>query len=277
MDHNLSDTRESFQSLLSLHTEFINPTVINALTELSMIPGANVGEQKGTLGQIPAHCRLSDCCSYAQRNGLNHLDSFARAMDTSSLSDAVNSIFNTKHLIIVDLGSGASLTWVLLALFAGNVGITEHISVVNVDHAMNMHRISRHLEEQLRPVLENFDFSYDRRQMTRPEGIDGFASSELENDPSVFIVLNHLLHQNTSTSLLVPEFVQIALDACQRISVAIPMGKTYGISLEPWGLSSGFGQRGLNQVITELGGSALPAERVAGDKNGKSIVGFTLP
>ena len=55
------------------------------------------------------------------------------------------------------------------------------------------------------------------------------------------------------------------------------MGKTYGISLEPWGLSSGFGQSGLNQVITELGGSALPAERVAGDKNGKSIVGFTLP
>ena len=67
----LSDTSGLFQSVLSTHVDVIRRTVSDTLTRLSQTPGATVGTPRGQMGQVPARVRLSDCCDYAQQNGLS--------------------------------------------------------------------------------------------------------------------------------------------------------------------------------------------------------------
>ena len=230
----------------------------------------------GNLGQVPANVRLSDCCSYTRRNGLNHLASFARAMDVQSMNHIVTNLLSQRRVIFVDLGSGASLTWILTALVAKEVGKTQELTVVNVDHAKNMHRVAREIANDLFPYLEKNAIGFSRQQKIMPSAIHGFTSSELEDKPAVFLVLNHLLHQNQSTHLPVPDFITTALRACREISRSAGSGPVTGISLEPWGLRTGFGQAGLDTEVQTLGGSTTAAVKVAGDNAGKSVVGFSF-
>ena len=137
-----------FQSILTTHIDVIRTTVSDTLTHLSQTPGATVGAPRGQMGQVPARVRLSDCCDYAQQNGLDHLGSFARAMDAASMAETVHQIFSTRRLLIIDLGSGASLTWILMSLVAKHLGKTQEVIVVNVDHAINMHKVSLALVER---------------------------------------------------------------------------------------------------------------------------------
>lgn len=266
-----------FQSILSQHGDHIRSTVLETMQRLSRTPGATVGEPKGSMGQIPARARLSDCCEYTERNGLDHLGSFARAMDTPSMSDVVSRIYSTKRLVIIDLGSGASLTWILMALVAKHIGLTKEILVVNVDHAANMHRVSLALEEELSELLRVMAPRYERRQFIAPDGIDGFTSSELEGPTSVFIVLNHLLHQNMSSHLPVPDFVSTAISAGSRVAKSASNPLLNGVSLEPWNLNINFGQVGLSQLVQLRGGSVTEPTRVPGSRVGKSVIGFSLP
>jgi hypothetical protein len=159
-------------------------------------------------------------------------------------------------------------------LVAATCGETKSLTVINVDHAKNMHRVARAIEDNLSNFLGKNGVEFERRQIVQPSAINGFTSSELEDEPAVFLVLNHLLHQNQSTHLPVPDFVTTALRACREISRSAGSGPVTGISLEPWGLRTGFGQAGLNTEVETLGGSTTTAVRVAGDNAGKSVVGF---
>jgi hypothetical protein len=235
-----------------------------------------VGAPRGPLGQVPAGCRLVDCCDYARSNGLNHLSSFARAMDVEQMLPITDALLRSRHIIFVDLGSGASLTWILAALVAKKHGRTQTFQVVNVDHAPNMHRVSRSIEMQFHSLLKEHAPRYERRQLTRPEGINGFTSSEVEDNPTVFLVLNHLLHQNNSTNLPVPDFVNVAIEMAHRTAKSARSLPMYGISLEPARLNSGFGQKGLSQVVRAMGGTMTESAWVAGDRVGKSVSGFEI-
>jgi hypothetical protein len=273
----LSDTSGLFQSVLSTHVDVIRRTVSDTLTRLSQTPGATVGTPRGQMGQVPARVRLSDCCDYAQQNGLDHLSSFARAMDSSTMTETVNRIFSTGRLLIIDLGSGASLTWILMSLVAKHLGKTQEVIVVNVDHAINMHRVSLTLEEQFKQFLDDFAPSYKRRQIIKPEAINGYTQSELDEGTSVFLVLNHLLHQNLTTHLPIPEFMDIAMNSSIRVAQTAGNTNLYGVSLEPWGLRMGFGQAGLSQYVQNKGGIVTEPCRVTGSRAGKSVIGFTVP
>ena len=273
----LSDTSGLFQSVLSTHVDVIRRTVSDTLTLLSQTPGATVGAPRGQMGQVPARVRLSDCCDYAQQNGLDHLGSFARAMDAVSMAETVHQIFSTRRLLIIDLGSGASLTWILMSLVAKHLGKTREIVVVNVDHAINMHKVSLALEEQFQELLKESAPSYERRQVIRPEAINGFTRSELDKNTSIFLVLNHLLHQNLTTHLPVPDFMDIAMNSSIRVAQTAGNTNLYGVSLEPWGLRMGFGQAGLSQYVHSKGGSVTEPCHITGSRAGKSVIGFTLP
>ena len=266
-----------FQSILTTHIDVIRTTVSDTLTHLSQTPGATVGAPRGQMGQVPARVRLSDCCDYAQQNGLDHLGSFARAMDAASMAETVHQIFSTRRLLIIDLGSGASLTWILMSLVAKHLGKTQEVIVVNVDHAINMHKVSLALEEGFTQFLDDFAPSYKRRQIIKPEAINGYTQSELDEGTSVFLVLNHLLHQNLTTHLPIPEFMDIAMNSSLRVAQTAGNTNLYGVSLEPWGLRMGFGQAGLSQYVHSKGGSVTDPCRITGNRAGKSVIGFTVP
>lgn len=276
MDRNLPKSAGYFVSVLEQNSDQIRDTVAVSTSALARSPGAGVGAPKGALGQIPANCRLADCCSYAQTNGMNHLSSFARAMDSPAMESIAESLLKKREVIIVDLGSGASLTWILLALALGAAGHTRSLRIVNVDHSPNMHKVSRDIEERLAGHLSRHAPEYVRRQVLRPEGINRFTSGDLEGHPSVFLVLNHLLHQNGSTTLAVPDFVDTALDATMRLAASAESTPVHGISIEPARLTSGFGQAGLRSALDRRGGSASEQSWVAGDRAGKSVMGFTM-
>ena len=277
MGANSANNSPAFESILAAHQDRLHAVIRTTLDRLETAPGSRVGPPMGNLGQVPANVRLSDCCAYTRRNGLNHLGSFARAMDTPAMRDIVSDMLSHQRVIFVDLGSGASLTWILTALVAATCGETKSLTVVNVDHAKNMHRVAREIENDLSSFLDANAVECDRRQMIQPSAINGFTSSELEDKPAVFLVLNHLLHQNQSTHLPVPEFVTAALRACREISQSAGSAEVTGISLEPWGLRSGFGQAGLDAEVQSLGGRTTPPVQVAGDNAGKSVVGFRFP
>lgn len=276
MGANSENRNQIFESVLSAHQDRLHTSIRSTLDRLEAAPGSRVGPPMGNLGQVPANVRLSDCCAYTRRNGLNHLGSFARAMDVSIVADIVSSMLSHQRIIFVDLGSGASLTWILTSLVAARTGKAKNLTVVNVDHAKNMHRVAREIEADLTTFLLTDSVQYDRRQLIQPSAINGFTSSELEDKPVVFLVLNHLLHQNQSTHLPVPEFVTTALRACREIAQSARSGPVTGISLEPWGLRSGFGQAGLGAEIESLGGRTSIPVKVAGDNAGKSVVGFSF-
>ncbi len=276
MEANYSNIGQGFEQILALHQDWLFTAIRRILDRIESSPGSRVGPPMGNLGQVPANVRLSDCCAYTRRNGLNHLGSFARAMDTPAMRDIVLAMLSHQRVIFVDLGSGASLTWILTALVAATCGETKSLTVVNVDHAKNMHRVAREIENDLSSFLDANAVACDRRQVIQPSAINGFTSSELEDKPAVFLVLNHLLHQNQSTHLPVPEFVTAALEACRAIARSAGGAEVGGISLEPWGLSSGFGQRGLAAEVALLGGTTTTPVKVAGDSAGKSVVGFSF-
>lgn len=274
MEPNYLNTSKAFESTLTQNQDRLYSIIRSTLDRLEASPGSRVGPAMGSLGQVPSNVRLSDCCAYTRRNGLNHLSSFSRAMDVSASQEIVSTMLSQKRVIFVDLGSGASLTWILTALVAASFGKTADMTVINVDHAKNMHRVAREIERDLSPLLDERGISFERRQVIQPEAINGFTSSELEDKPAVFLVLNHLLHQNHSTHLPVPDFVTIALQSCREIVRSIGAGSVLGVSLEPWGLRTGFGQQGLDREIQSMGGTTSAPVRVAGDNAGKSVVAF---
>lgn len=265
-----------FQTTLRVHESALETHIDRTLTSLEKLPGANVGDRAGQMGQVSSNIRLVDCCSYARRNGRNHLESFARAMDHDSSRHLVDTCLGSRQVILVDLGSGASLTWILFSLTAKSFGNVKNVSVVNVDHAPNMHRIARKLESEMDVFLEQHAVEFDRRQASRPEGINSFTTGELKQSPVIFLVLNHLLHQNHSTNLEVPDFVSQALSSCVQIARNARDARLVGISLEPWGLHSGFGQAGLTRYVQGLNGNVSEPFKVAGDRAGKSVVTFSL-
>jgi hypothetical protein len=264
----------AFESVLTQNQDRLFSVVRSTLDRLEDSPGSRVGPAMGNLGQVPSNVRLSDCCAYTRRNGLNHLGSFSRAMDIPDTQEFVSTMLSRKRVIFVDLGSGASLTWILTSLVAAQFGQMKLMTVVNVDHSKNMNRVAREIATDLSPMFDKTGISFDRRQVIEPAAINGYTSSELEDKPPVFLVLNHLLHQNHSTNLPVPEFVTTALRACRDIVRSSGGGSVLGVSLEPWGLRTGFGQQGLNREIQSMGGSTSVPVRVAGDNAGKSVVAF---
>jgi len=275
LDH--QNGARSFSYVLDLHAPEIQRGVDRVLSELIASPGATIGTPRGPLGQVPQNCRLTDCCDYTRRNGLNHLRTFARSIDSPAMTDWHTKFLASERLLLIDLGSGASLVWILIALAGKNIGRLREIIVINVDHSRNMHRISNEVARHFHPLLSAGLSRIDQRQAHHPAGIESFVTSELSSIDNVLLVLNHILHQNDSSDIPIPSFLEQALNSTLRVALRAQVASLHGISIEPWGLHSGFGQRGLITRIRSYGGSAGQAHRIAGDRAGKSVVGFSLP
>jgi hypothetical protein len=229
------------------------------------------------MGQIPQDCRLSDCCSYAMDNGIRHLDSLARALDATSSGPFTTGLLDAKSALVVDLGSGAGLSWFLLFRAGVESGRLTSLTVANVDHARNMHRVAMELSPELERLLQPHSGSVLFHHFINPAGLLGLLRETSPQPNQIFVILNHLLHQNQSSLVPVPQVVVSALDACLKLADRFGVPNVRGISIEPWGLDLGYGQRGLIGRVRTLGGSTFEPVRIAGDKAGKSVLAFSYP
>ena len=93
--------------------ETLIPKLMNAVSELSSSANARVGSKRGAMGQVPFDCSLSDCCDYTQNNGRRHLSTLAKAMDSTAGKSIDEIIRSSSKLILLDLGSGPGLSWLL--------------------------------------------------------------------------------------------------------------------------------------------------------------------
>jgi len=253
--------------------EWFMPQFAKDLTSLAKTPTASIGSHRGALGQVPYNCSLRDCCDYALTNGKRHLGALARAMDSSACDSLRDRVQHTEKLIIIDLGSGPGLSWLLFAEVQFGQTQPVDMAVVNIDHAPNMHVIARKVTDMatsIRPSLQDIEFRF----ATDSKQVDLFASSELRADTSIVLILNHILHQKSETKEAVPSFVSQALAYISRLAKRSGTSSIIGISIEPANLNIGFGQRGLVHEIQKYEGSIIAEARISGDRAGKSVTAF---
>jgi hypothetical protein len=273
----MEPSQESFSGLYQRANDNLNkwfmPQFSEDLASTAKSPTASIGSVRGALGQIPYNCALRDCCDYALTNGQRHLGALARAMD-SSAGDAIRDrIQHQQKLILIDLGSGPGLSWLLFA--EAQLGQTRpfELAVVNIDHSPNMHVIARKVSDiatSSHPHMQDIDFRFT----TDSKFIDSFASSELSTDTAIVLILNHILHQKSETKETVPNFVSQALEEISRLAKRSGTSNIVGISIEPANLNIGFGQRGLIHEIQKYQGSIIAEARISGDRAGKSVTAF---
>jgi hypothetical protein len=265
-------SKSYLQAKIELDAWFM-PIFLSELSELEKSKSASIGSKRGPLGQIPYNCSLRDCCDYAFNNGRRHLDALARALDSSLFTSIDQRLINSQNLIIIDLGSGPGLSWLLFAESLMRRSRASTLTVVNVDHAPNMHRIAQRVKEistSRGPFLQSVEFRFT----TDSKFVDSFTSDELESDTSILLILNHILHQSSETKEAVPDFVNHALDNISRLAKRSGTEKIFGISIEPARLNIGFGKTGLIQEIDRHHGSVIASAVIAGDRAGKSVATF---
>jgi len=273
MEHLPESISGLYQRANSRLGEWFIPRYSEVLTITSKSPKASIGFVRGALGQVPYNCSLRDCCDYALTNGQRHLGALARALDSSAGDALRDRVQHKQNLILIDLGSGPGLSWLLFA--EAQFGQTNPIdmSVVNIDHSPNMHVIARKasdLATSIHPHLQDISFRFTRDI----KFIDSFASSELSTDTVIVLILNHILHQKSETKEPVPVFVSQALEAISRLAKRSGSSEIVGISIEPANLNIGFGKRGLVQEIQKHQGSIIAEARISGDRAGKSVAAF---
>ena len=267
-------SRSYHQAKLGLDVSFM-PIFLSGLSELENSKSASIGSKRGPLGQVPYNCSLSDCCDYALNNGRRHLDALARALDSSVFTSIDKRLIDSRNLIIIDLGSGPGLSWLIFAESLMKRSLISTMTVVNVDHAPNMHRIAQRVKEistSIEPLLQSIDFRFT----TDSKFVDSFTSDELQSNTTILLILNHILHQSSETKEEVPDFVSHALDNISRLAKRSGTERTFGISIEPARLNIGFGKTGLIQEIHRLHGSVIASAEIAGDRAGQSVTTFSF-
>jgi len=265
----------SYQRACEQLNKWFMPLFSDELTQIAKPKSASIGSPRGSLGQIPYNCALRDCCDYALSNGRRHLDALARALDSSVFASIDTRLIDSRNLVIIDLGSGPGLSWLLFAESVMKRTLKSTLTVVNVDHAPNMHRIAKRVKEistSREPLLQSVDFRFT----TDSKFVDSFSSDELQSDTSILLILNHILHQSSETKEAVPNFVSHALDNISRLAKRSGTDKIFGISIEPARLNIGFGKTGLIQEIHRHHGSVIANAEIAGDRAGKSVTTFSF-
>jgi hypothetical protein len=265
----------SYQRVSEQLNNWFMPLFSYELTQISKSKSASIGSPRGSLGQIPYNCALSDCCDYAVSNGQRHLGALARALDSSAVDPIRDQIHKNRKLILIDLGSGPGLSWLLFTELLLGQSHPAEMTVVNIDHSKNMHLIARRAKEiasSIHPELQSLDFRF----ATDSKFIDSFTSDELQSDTTILLILNHILHQSSETKEAVPNFVSHALDNISRLAKRSGTDKILGISIEPARLNIGFGKTGLIQEIHRHHGSVIANAEIAGDRAGKGVTTFSF-
>ena len=253
--------------------ETLIPKLMSAVSELSSSANARVGSKRGAMGQVPFDCSLSDCCDYTQNNGRRHLLALAKAMDSNAGKSIDEIIRSSSKLILVDLGSGPGLSWLLFYYALLQRQIISEISVINIDHASQMHHIARtfkHITTLEYPETDDISFRFSKETSL----IDSFTTSELDSNTSVLIILNHVVNQTSRTIESVPDFIKNALESASRLAQRANTKKIVGVSIEPRGMRGAFGQDGLLSCLTPYGGVILGQSEIPGDRAGKSVISF---
>lgn len=243
------------------------------VSRLRNLESSTIGSPSGALGQIPYNCALRYCCEYATNNGQRHLGALARALDCKAGDPIRARIRESRKLIVIDLGSGPGFSWLLFAGLVLQQTQPTTISVINVDHSNNMHRIARATRDiacSTYPNLQSIEFRF----ATTSEIIDTFTSDELSADSSILMVLNHLLHQSSQTKTPVPHFVSQAFANISRLAKRSGASNVYGISIEPARLKIGFGATGLINEVHKYRGVVVAEAEIPGDRAGKSVTTF---
>lgn len=273
MELSPSHASRSYYQIKTGVDDWFMPMFVSGLSELKSLKSAIIGSKRGPLGQVPYNCSLSDCCDYALSNGRRHLDALARALDSSVFVAIDKRLIDSRNLVIIDLGSGPGLSWLLFAESLLKRSVTSTMTVVNVDHAPNMHRIAQRVKEistSREPILQSVDFRFT----TDSKFVDSFTSDELQSNTSILLILNHILHQSSETKEAVPDFVSHALDNISQLAKRSGTDRIFGISIEPARLNIGFGKTGLINEIQRLQGSVIANAEIAGDRAGKSVTTF---
>lgn len=225
------------------------------------------------MGQLPFDCSLFDCCDYTQNNGRRHLASLARAMNSNAGRYIDEIIRGSSKLILIDLGSGPGLSWLLFYYALIEQQGVHELSIINVDHARHMHHIARtvrHIATLIHPEVDVLDFRFSKDTSL----IDSFTTSELDLDTSVLIVINHVVNQTSKTNEPVPDFIKNALESASRLAQRADTTKIAGLSIEPRRIRGEFGQDGLISSLKPYGGELLAQSEIPGDRAGKSVVSF---
>lgn len=249
------------------------PKLMSAVSELSSSANARVGSKRGAMGQVPFDCSLSDCCDYTQNNGRRHLSTLAKAMDSSAGKSIDAIIRSSSKLILLDLGSGPGLSWLLFYYALLSKQIISDISVVNIDHASQMHHIARTFKQittSVHPETDSINFRFSKATSL----IDSFTTSELDSDTSVLIILNHVVNQTSRTNESVPDFIYNALQSASHLARRAKTSKIVGLSIEPRHMRGAFGQDGLLSSLAPYGGAILAQSEIPGDRAGKSVISF---
>ena len=273
MELNPSHASSSYYQIKTGLDDWFMPMFVSGLSELKSLKSAVIGSKRGPLGQVPYNCSLSDCCDYASSNGRRHLDALARALDSSVFAAIDKRLIDSRNLVIIDLGSGPGLSWLLFAESLLTRSVTSTMTVVNVDHAPNMHRIAQRVREistSREPLFQSVDFRFT----TDSKFVDSFTSDELQSNTSILLILNHILHQSSETKEAVPDFVSHALDNISQLAKRSGTDRIFGISIEPARLNIGFGKTGLINEIHRHQGSVIANAEIAGDRAGKSVTTF---
>ena len=249
------------------------PRLMTTVQNLANTANARVGSKRGAMGQVPFDCSLADCCDYTQNNGRRHLSALAKAMDSSAGNSIDGIIRSSSKLILIDLGSGPGLSWLLFYYALLSKQIVSEISVVNIDHASQMHLIARTFKQITtleHPETDDVNFRFSKETSL----IDSFTTSELDSDTSVLIILNHVVNQTSRTNETVPDFISNALQSASRLAKRANTSKIVGLSIEPRLMRGAFGQDGLLASLTPYGGAILAQSEIPGDRAGKSVISF---
>ncbi len=249
------------------------PRLMSAVHDLASNANARVGSKRGAMGQVPFDCSLADCCDYTQNNGQRHLSALAKAMDSNAGKSIDEIIRSSSKLILVDLGSGPGLSWLLFYYALLQRQIISEISVINIDHASQMHHIARtfkHITTLEYPETDDINFRFSKETSL----IDSFTTSELDSNTSVLIILNHVVNQTSRTNESVPDFIKNALESASRLAQRANTKKIVGVSIEPRRMRGAFGQDGLLSCLTPYGGVMLGQSEIPGDRAGKSVISF---
>lgn len=253
--------------------ESLIPALMSAVRNLANSPNAQVGSKRGLMGQLPFDCSLFECCDYTQNNGRRHLASLARAMSSNAGHRIDENIRNCSKLILIDLGSGPGLSWLLFYYALFETQNIAELSVINIDHASQMHHVARAIKNITvleHPEADALNFRFSKETSL----IDSFTTSELDSGTSVLIVLNHVVNQTSKTDEPIPDFIRSALESVSRLAQRADTKKIFGLSIEPRHMYGEFGQEGLLSSLKPYAGVSLARSEIPGDRAGKSIVSF---
>lgn len=249
------------------------PMMMRAVSDLAGASNSLVGSKRGAMGQVPYDCSLADCCDYTQNNGRRHLLTLARAMNSNAGQAVDDLVCSSSKLILIDLGSGPGMSWLLFSHALLHRQLISELSVINIDHASQMHRIARKLKDittSVNPETNAINFRFSKETSL----IDSFTTSELDSDTSILIILNHVVNQTSRTNESVPDFIRNALVSASRLGQRAKTAKIVGLSIEPRRFRGAYGQDGLLSSLTPYGGAQLAQSEIPGDRAGKNVISF---